>query len=430
MSDVASLSCVLVGESNLLVRCAETLTGRGHRVAAVVTAESTMVHPGSVHRSLAEAMAALACPPDVIFSIVNRAILTPDEIAFAKLAAINYHDSPLPAYAGVNAPSWAILHGESSHGVTWHRIGRGIDDGEILVQRRFAVDTDETALSLSMKCFEHALATFDEVLDILEKGDVRGTPQNPAQRTFFGRSRRLPRQGIIRWTDTAAEICRFVRAGHFGPYANDFGVPKVLLPDGSLAVVTQAVILPTPTSGPSGTIVDVDPRSMRVVAGDGVVLNVQGMVRTDGRGFEVPGSMRGARLPLLPSATEAEIESATVRAAATEDIVRASLHDLPAPVRPRGLRPCKYPDADEHVFERAAAHGKSPGQVFAPILARLAIFNGVAEFTVGIVTTAPPAFMTSINFVTSSFVVRSLIPGRKWAIPKYGVTSPTDLSIR
>ena len=393
MSDVAGLSCVLVGESNLLVHCAETLAGRGHRIAAVVTAETTMPRPAAVHRSLAEAMSTLAHPPDVLLSIVNRTILTPEEIGFARLAAINYHDSPLPAYAGVNAPSWAILRGETTHGVTWHRMARGIDDGEILVQRRFPLDADETALSLSMKCFEHALETFGELLDTLERGDVRGTPQDPARRTFFGRSRRLPRQGIIRWADTSAEICRFVRAGQFGPYANDFGLPKVLLPDGSLAAVAHAAILDPPTDEPPGTIVDVDRRSMRVVAGDGVVLNIQGLVRTDGRPFDVPPNVRGARLPLLTAAAEEGIESATVRAAETEDAVRVSLLDLPAPVRPRGLRPCKYPDPGEHVCERPAPHGKSSGEVFAPILARLAVLNGAHAFTVGIVHTAPPAFM-------------------------------------
>ena len=40
-----------------------------------------------------------------------------------------------PRHAGLNAPVWAILAQEPQHGITWHMITAGVDEGEILDQR-------------------------------------------------------------------------------------------------------------------------------------------------------------------------------------------------------------------------------------------------------------------------------------------------------
>ena len=58
--------------------------------------------------------------------------MIPDPVlALAARGAINFHDGPLPRYAGLNAPVWAILNREPAHGVTWHLIEGGIDEGDI-----------------------------------------------------------------------------------------------------------------------------------------------------------------------------------------------------------------------------------------------------------------------------------------------------------
>lgn len=402
MSEPPRLSCVLIGESNLLLRCAELWTDRGHRIAGVVTADDALAIPAAVYRDMAAARTAIADRPDILFSIVNRTVLSSADIGFATRAAINYHDSALPAYAGVNAPSWAILNGESAHGVTWHLLSRGIDAGNILVQRRFPVAADETALSLSVKCFDHALAAFGELLDAIESGDLRGTPQDEVRRTLFRRAQRLPRQGIIRWTDDAAAIGRFVRAGQLGPYANDFGLPKILLADGSGVVIRKAEPLALHVAEQAGTVVGVDRTSMQVATGTGGAVALDGLALLDGRGYEPPARLRGSRLPVLSRDEERAIDSATVAAVRVEDDVRAALVALPAPLRPAGLRPHKHPDTHEHVFEFDALPHALPGDVFAPILARLWRSHGNRPFLVGISRRVPHAFMPRQPFVCQS----------------------------
>ena len=63
----------------------------------------------------------LICPPATL-------------IASARQLAINFHDALLPRYAGLNAPAWALLAGESTHGVTWHEMTPQVDAGRIVRQ--------------------------------------------------------------------------------------------------------------------------------------------------------------------------------------------------------------------------------------------------------------------------------------------------------
>ena len=428
MNSQARLSCVLVGESNLLVRCAEILTGRGHHIAAIVTTDGTIKDGPNVYRSMADARQSLTDRPDLLLSIVNRTVLSVDDLAFPKFASINYHDSPLPAYAGVNAPSWAILHGETEHGVTWHLMAGAVDSGDILVQRRFPMAEEETALSLSAKCFEHAIDSFGKLLDQIEAGNLIGTTQDETKRTVFAKSRRLPRQGIIRWTDPGAQVGRFIRAAQLGPYENDFGLPKILLADDSVVIVGKADVMREHTTSAPGTIIDVGRHDLLIASGDGVLLRLEGLAATDGRNFEPSSALKGTVLPVLSPEQEQAIEAVTATAAKQEDDLCAMLGDLPAPLRPEGLRPYKYEETGEHVFEFDVDPASKPGEVFAPIVARLAEMNQSRPFAVGIAQEVPPAFMTRRPFVCQGIETTALCEAIDRAITAPPI--PADLPLR
>ena len=52
-------------------------------------------------------------PADVLLSIANLRVV-PDDVLARVATAINYHDGPLPGYAGLNVTTWAILGGEDT----------------------------------------------------------------------------------------------------------------------------------------------------------------------------------------------------------------------------------------------------------------------------------------------------------------------------
>ena len=105
---------------------------------------------------------------DYLFSIVNHAIITPDIIKKRIYkSAINYHDSLLPSYAGLNSITWALLNREKYHGITWHKITNNIDDGEIIYQEKIKISSDETSLTLGLKCLKEMTISVDEMISNL-----------------------------------------------------------------------------------------------------------------------------------------------------------------------------------------------------------------------------------------------------------------------
>jgi amino acid adenylation domain-containing protein len=408
MKEPLCITCLLVGESNLLLRCAELLASRQHHVLALVSQDAHDETSFLVYRTLEQAIESLDERPDVLFSIVNRSLLSPQEIAFPRLAAINCHDSPLPVYAGVNAPSWAILNGESTHGVSWHLMTADVDAGHILVQRSFFIEDNDTALSLSVKCFENALLAFVELLDRLEAGEWAGHAQNLACRSYFSRSQRLPRQGIVSWQDDACQISRFIRSGQFGSFPNDFGLPKILLPDHTLVVVGHAESEDFSSDRPSGTVVRIKPDSLFVVAGDALVVRCSGLVGLDGEPILLNPELCGSQLPILSSAEQALIDESTVLAASREDAWRGSLRSRPAPLRPQQMRPYAWCAAGDYVFCRDITAACTVGEAMAPVLSRLIRQAEPRRSLIGVFDPVGVAFMPMRYFVCETAEIPEL----------------------
>ena len=119
-------------------------------------------------------------------------------LALPRKAAINFHDGPLPRYAGMYTPAWALIHGETEYGVTFHEMTLGADEGDIYVQRLFEIAPDDTSLTLNTRCYEAAIDAFGELVDRIREGRLEKRPQDLRERSYFGRhiARRSPRSSI------------------------------------------------------------------------------------------------------------------------------------------------------------------------------------------------------------------------------------------
>src|SRR5688500_18909535 len=115
---MASYSAWFVGEGSLLIQAAETWLGSGHEVLGIATREPNViawgkerslrvVEPGALRGPLTSAAYDFLC------SVVNVTMLPEDVIKTPKELAINFHDGPVPRYAGVNTPVGALMNGES-----------------------------------------------------------------------------------------------------------------------------------------------------------------------------------------------------------------------------------------------------------------------------------------------------------------------------
>ncbi|MBA4266190.1 MAG: peptide synthetase, partial [Comamonadaceae bacterium] len=190
---MSSFSCVVMGNESLLIQCAERLLQGGDRINAVVTRNADIrswaVHHGlrveAPGEGLAERLAGVDF--DWLFSIANLSVIPQAVLDQARKGAINFHDGPLPRHAGLNAPVWAILQQEKQHGVTWHLIEGGIDEGDIVKQKLFDMAPHETALTLNTLCYEAAMESFAELLADLRGPGLQRRPQDLSQRSYHAR---------------------------------------------------------------------------------------------------------------------------------------------------------------------------------------------------------------------------------------------------
>lgn len=303
-------SAILVGNELLLRHAADTLLSRGHEVVAIVTRNADLQAwargAGLRVEDQDQPMAADAPTADWLFSVANLSILTKAMLARGRLGAINFHDGPLPRMAGLNAPVWAIIGDLPQHGVTWHMIEGGIDEGDILTQRLFELRPDDTALTLNARCFARAAESFGDVVVMLETGGPQRQPQDLSQRSYLPRDKRPQGGGVLDFARPAAALSALVRGLDHGGYWNPLTEAKILLADGVLPIVSFEAI--TPAQAAPGTVLAATDDSVTIAAADAALrLKVRG---------KVPAV--GSVLPLPDAARMAALDGAAVAAAAQD----------------------------------------------------------------------------------------------------------------
>ena len=271
----STFRAILIGDESLTIACGDMVLAGGHSIAAVVTRDDAV-------RSwaLGQGLPVLAAPRDVLaadisadwlLSIANLRMIPPDVLVSAGKGAVNFHDGPLPRYAGLNTPAWAILNGETTHGISWHLIEGGVDEGDLLAQKLVDIDADETAFSLNSKCYAAGMESFATVLAQLEAGTPQRTPQDLSKRSYFARDQRPDGLGLLDFTQPAQSLSALVRGLDFGGYWNPLGVAKVSTLKGFLSVGELAIGEARDT--PAGTVLGCDSDGVTVAAaGHAVVL--------------------------------------------------------------------------------------------------------------------------------------------------------------
>jgi methionyl-tRNA formyltransferase len=174
---------------------------------------------------------------DLLLNVHSLHIIHPAFLTLPRYGAFNLHPGPLPRYAGINAVSWALYRGETTHGVTLHKMEAGIDTGSIAYQSCFPIDEHDTALLLSLKCIRIGLDLIRRLLDVVAQSpsQLRLVPQDLSQREYFRSG--VPENGVLHWSNPAAKIVDFVRACDYFPFQSPWGYPRTYRSDSEFGVV-------------------------------------------------------------------------------------------------------------------------------------------------------------------------------------------------
>ncbi|PKP67031.1 MAG: peptide synthetase, partial [Alphaproteobacteria bacterium HGW-Alphaproteobacteria-5] len=303
---------IFMGTPAFAVPALEALAGAGHEIAAVATrhadvadwARAAGLHVLAPGVGLAERIEGLEF--DWLLSIANLDLLPEPVLARATRGAVNFHDGPLPRYAGLNAPVWAILNGEAQHGVTWHLIEGGVDAGRIVAQRSVDIGPDETAFTLNAKCYAAALESFPEVVAELARGAPEARAQDASARSWFGRDKR-PEGLILDPARPAADLARLVRALDHGGYRNPLNMARIAIGGRVFLAPRAEVTGPAGAAACPGTIIATEERGLTIATGEGA-LRLTGLMSADGHVPILAGITAGMAIDPPDPRAEARVD--------------------------------------------------------------------------------------------------------------------------
>lgn len=132
-----------------------------------------------------------------------------------------FHSSLLPKYRGGAPLVWAIINGEKETGVTFFYMDEGIDSGDIIAQKKFPIEDNDTIKNAIDKSYNCIIEILDEYLPKIEAGNAQRIKQDESQATFV--PQRKPEDGEIDWSWNAKRIRNFIRA-QTKPYPGAFTI--------------------------------------------------------------------------------------------------------------------------------------------------------------------------------------------------------------
>ncbi|MHC4209617.1 MAG: methionyl-tRNA formyltransferase [Planctomycetota bacterium] len=152
-----------------------------------------------------------ALGPDLFVLAGYGRILGRETIEIPRLMCLNLHAGKLPEYRGSSPLNWALINGETSFSLSIIRVDRGVDTGDVLLERAFAIGADDTIADLHHVANEQFPEMTAAVIDGLEAGTLRPRPQDEAASAYY--PRRFPTDGLVLWDQlTAAQVHNRVRA--------------------------------------------------------------------------------------------------------------------------------------------------------------------------------------------------------------------------
>ena len=282
------MKILLLAEEAAGLRALRSITQRKLDLAAVVTSAAESDSLSSIENTARQAHCEIWRPEevrdpafgdrlrdigiDILLNVHSLYLLGADTIAAPAIGAFNLHPGPLPQMAGLNAPSWAVCLGEPEHAVTLHWMAPGVDTGPIAYAERFALSDRDTGLSVSNTCVKLGVPLIEKLLETAARDPaaIPARPQDLSLRRVFRRNDQ-PNGGRIDWSDDAARIAAFVRAGDYGPFPSPWGHPQTRSGDIELGLISARAIDEPCTAAP-GTVLAASSNGVSVATGNGIVL--------------------------------------------------------------------------------------------------------------------------------------------------------------
>lgn len=287
---------VFLGTPSIAVPTLEALVSAGHDVPLVVTRPDRPAHRSATPQAPAVKKAAVRLglqvsqpekvrgrgfresleevAPDVLVVVAYGKILPRAVLEIPRLAPINVHFSLLPRYRGAAPVQWALAREETTTGVTTMVMSEGLDEGDVLLQQKVAIEPTEHAPRLLDRLAEIGGPLLCRTLDGLRDGTVERRPQDAAAATLAPMLR--IEDGIADFVLTARAIEGRVRG--FDPWPGVWTRCR----GKRVRIVEAAAIEGETTPESCGHVIELKDDALTVACGKGTVLAIR-TVQPEGR---------------------------------------------------------------------------------------------------------------------------------------------------
>ncbi len=285
---VGALESIIKAGHNvkLVVTQPDKVRGRGKEVSFCPVKEAALKHGIEVFqpvkiREQENVDKLKSIKADIYVVAAFGQILTEEILNIPKYGCINIHASLLPRYRGAAPIQWCILNGEEETGVTIMQMDKGVDTGDILMQKTLKIDKKETGESLFDKLASLGAETITEALDAIQKGELTPVKQDESISTHVGMLNK--EMGKIDWNESAEKTERYIRGLNSWPSAYTYY-------NGRLLKIWEADVVDEDiSSAKPGTVISADKNGIKVATGKGVLritsVQAEGKKRMDVSAF-------------------------------------------------------------------------------------------------------------------------------------------------
>ncbi len=264
------MNILLAGEESAGIQTLKAMARTGRRIVAVMASPdrkgfggATMwqvaenlgqrVWPAKLVRDEAFAQQVRDAEVDIILNVHSLYIFNEALIRAPRIGCFNLHPGPLPRYAGLNAPNWAIFRGETSHGVTVHRMEPGIDTGDIVYQSLFDIDDKDSALTVSTRCAREGVEMMLRLIETAatDPSAIPFIPQDLSRREYFRAGAPLI-DGLFS-SLPARQLVNLIRACDYHPLQGPWSSPRARLGNRIISII-KAGLTGDSTTAPAGAV--------------------------------------------------------------------------------------------------------------------------------------------------------------------------------
>ena len=149
---------------------------------------------------------------DLFVSMSFNQIFKENIINIPKLKTINCHAGKLPFYKGRNILNWVLINDEKEFGITVHYMDKGIDTGDIIMQRSYPISDADTYNTLLEISFQECANILYDSIKLLQKTAIQAIKQNSLSSVGFYCTQRKIGDENLDWNQSSRDIFNFVRA--------------------------------------------------------------------------------------------------------------------------------------------------------------------------------------------------------------------------